>query len=325
MLRDEDQLVTLRGENEELQRQIDELRQQAQQQHNRQLEHQQQQPPSPQPRQQQQQRDYDFVANFADRRPAVHRVAVKLPPFWSDKPKLWFSQADSQFTLSDITNEVTKFHYVVSQLDARIALEIEDVIENPPPLNPYTFLRTKLIDRLSASEEQRVRQLISEEELGDRKPSQFLRHLRSLAGSAIVQDNLLRQLWLKRLPSNVQAILATQSELQLDNIAELADKIVEVSPSTPTFAVNAALSDKSIESNLLNTIADLQKQVAELSAFRSCPHHSRSSSNSSRRRSKSQNRSNSNQQICWYHKKFQDKAKKCISPCNYLENGKSSL
>lgn len=37
MLRDEDQLVTLRGENEELQRQIDELRQQAQQQHNRQL------------------------------------------------------------------------------------------------------------------------------------------------------------------------------------------------------------------------------------------------------------------------------------------------
>ncbi|CAB0030693.1 unnamed protein product [Trichogramma brassicae] len=118
--------------------------------------------------------------------PAIHRVAVKLPAFWSDRPSLWFAQADSQFILSDIISEVTKFHYVVSQLDARIALEVEDVITSPPAVTPYTFLRAKLIERLSASEEQRVRQLISEEELGDRKPSQFLRHLRSLAGNTIV-------------------------------------------------------------------------------------------------------------------------------------------
>ncbi|CAB0033516.1 unnamed protein product [Trichogramma brassicae] len=173
---------------------------------------------------------------------AIHRVAVKLPAFWPDRPSLWFAQADSQFILSDIRVESTKFHYVVSQLDARVALEVEDIITNPPDENPYTFLRLKLIERLSASEEQRVRQLISEEELGDRKPSQFLRHLRSLAGATIVQDNLMRQLWLHRLPSSVRAILATQTDAALDKLAELADKIIEIAPCTPIL-INFTIRD----------------------------------------------------------------------------------
>uniref|UniRef100_A0ABD2XPF2 Reverse transcriptase domain-containing protein n=1 Tax=Trichogramma kaykai TaxID=54128 RepID=A0ABD2XPF2_9HYME len=194
---------------------------------------------------------------------AVHRVAVKLPAFWPDRPSLWFAQADSQFILSDITVESTKFHYVVSQLDARVALEVEDIITNPPAVNPYTFLRLKLIERLSASEEQRVRQLISEEELGDRKPSQFLRHLRSLAGATIVQDNLMRQLWLHRLPSSVRAILATQTDAALDKLAELADKIIEISPCTPTLNVNAASTvprTSTFEDTILKAITDLQRQ-----------------------------------------------------------------
>ncbi|KAL7292017.1 hypothetical protein TKK_0014301 [Trichogramma kaykai] len=169
--------------------------------------------------------------------PVVGRVAVKLPTFWADKPSLWFAQADSQFVLANITTEITKFHYVASQLDSRAAAEVEDIITNPPADNPYTTLRSKLIERLSLSEEQRVRNLLSDEELGDRKPSQFLRHLRSLAGITPVNDNLLRQLWLRRLPPNIQAILAGQADAQLEKIAELADKVAEVCP-TP-IAVNA--------------------------------------------------------------------------------------
>ncbi|RZF35707.1 hypothetical protein LSTR_LSTR009575 [Laodelphax striatellus] len=123
---------------------------------------------------------------------------------------------ESQFTLSNNVNEVTKFHHVVSQLDQRTAFEVEDVIANPPPLNPYSFLRDKIIERLSASEEQRVRQLISAEELGDRKLRSFFVIFDLLLCTTIVQDNFLRQLWLPRLPPNVQAILASQAELTLD-------------------------------------------------------------------------------------------------------------
>jgi hypothetical protein len=45
------------------------------------------------------------------------KVAVRLPPFWPERPDVRFSQADAQFFLAGITNKTAKFHYVVSQLD----------------------------------------------------------------------------------------------------------------------------------------------------------------------------------------------------------------
>ncbi|CAH2062404.1 unnamed protein product, partial [Iphiclides podalirius] len=81
-------------------------------------------------------------------------------------------------------------------------------------------------------------QLLSSEELGDRKPSQFLRHLRSLGGNDI-PDDFLRSLWSYRLPNYIQAIIATQDHSSLDEVAQLADKIVEVTPQTPLQQVAA--------------------------------------------------------------------------------------
>ncbi|GFX85078.1 retrovirus-related Pol polyprotein from transposon opus [Trichonephila clavipes] len=47
--------------------------------------------------------------------------------------------------------------------------------------------------------------------------------------------------------------------------------------------------------------------------------------NSSRPRNRSRNRSfsRSRESCCWYHKKFQERAKKCIPPCSYKEKNES--
>jgi hypothetical protein len=65
-----------------------------------------------------------------------------------------------------------------SQLNHRYAAEV-DIITSPPQHDPYTKLRTELLNQLPLSREQRPRHLMLEE-MGDRKPSEFLRHLRSL-------------------------------------------------------------------------------------------------------------------------------------------------
>jgi hypothetical protein len=39
----------------------------------------------------------------------ISRVAVRLPPFWAERPAVWFSQAEEQFTLAGISTEQTKF------------------------------------------------------------------------------------------------------------------------------------------------------------------------------------------------------------------------
>jgi hypothetical protein len=68
-----------------------------------------------------------------------------------------------------------------------------------------------------------------QDEMGDRRPTQFLRHLRTLADSSVTSD-VLYILWTNRPPPNIQAIIATQAQVALDDVAQLADKIVEATP-----------------------------------------------------------------------------------------------
>jgi hypothetical protein len=55
---------------------------------------------------------------------------------------------------------------VVSQLDARITAEVDDIIRSPPQQDPYTTLKTELIKRACPSKDQRTRQLFTLEEMG---------------------------------------------------------------------------------------------------------------------------------------------------------------
>lgn len=244
---------------------------------------------------------------------AMCRVAVKLPPFWSDRVTVWFAQAEAQFLLAGINTDVTKYSYVLSQIDHKVAGEIEDIVINPPAEGKYQTLKETLIKRFSISEEQRVRQLLGDEELGDRKPSQFLRHLRSIAGTTLSDDNILRQLWVRRLPLHAQGILAAQADLSLDRIADIADKIIEAQPSQVN--VFAATGTPTLNS-LLERIDELGNQIAALKSDRSRTRSRQSSRNSTPDRTEKR---------CWYHRKYGTKAKKCISPCNWLaENPRSS-
>ena len=141
-------------------------------------------------------------------------MTVRLPPFWPDRPGLWFTQAVNQFSLTAVTSETTKFNYVVSQLEYRNVPEVEDIIVSLPANGPYTTLKADLVGHLSSSREQRVRQLLTHEEMGDRRPSQFLRHLKSLPPD--VPDDFLTSIWSSRLPPRIQTILASQAEGNLD-------------------------------------------------------------------------------------------------------------
>lgn len=255
------------------------------------------------------------VLNLSSAGAHVSEVRVKLPAFWADKPKLWFAQADAQFDLGGIKADTTKFGYVLSMLDTRVAAEVEDAITNPPADQKYEHLKNELISKLSISRTQQIRQLLSGEELGDRRPSAFLRHLRSLAGTELGDDSILRELWMRRLPGEVQRILIAQKDLKLDKVAEIADAIAEASPPPPA-AVHAVSSPEL--SYIMERLEDLSRKVEALSteSFR----RSRSGS----RVSTSRSSSNSHDRLCWYHKSFGVKAAKCISPCSWKPDQKGN-
>ncbi|KAH7933985.1 hypothetical protein HPB49_020092 [Dermacentor silvarum] len=94
--------------------------------------------------------------------------------------------------------------------------------------------------RRHGNDDEKVRQLLQREALGDRKPSHLLRFMRALAGSTPVDDSLLLIMWLDRLPSLAKAILQVQPNLPLDQLAEIADRVIEASPPPPPLFVHAA-------------------------------------------------------------------------------------
>ncbi|XP_064485914.1 uncharacterized protein LOC135398443 [Ornithodoros turicata] len=249
----------------------------------------------------------------------VSAVALKLPTFWAADPVVWFGQAEAQFALRRISDQLTKFYHVVAALSPTDASEVCDLVASPPTQSPYAVLKTELIRRTSMSEQKRFQRLLTPEELGDRAPSQLLRRMRQLLGdrpdSAVIDDSLLRQLFLQRLPANVCMVLAAAGTMSLNDLANLADKVMETTADRSCVAppqIAAVASHPLFRLRLL--VPARRKQWTFLSSrnrYPTCSWMSQPSAAAVLLRL---------QLVCWYHRRFRTKARNCIPPCTFQGN-----
>ena len=129
---------------------------------------------------------------------------------------------------------------------------------------PYEVLKRELSNRTSFSEQRRLQQLLTSEELGDRKPSQVLRRIQQLLGekATTMDPTFMRELFLQPLPSNVRMVLTPSAEdLNLNQLTQLADRIMEASPNP----VNAATHTTPTTSQLTTRVEELMRRLDELS------------------------------------------------------------
>ena len=246
-------------------------------------------------------------------------VSLKIPSYGAHNPRIWFAQVEALFLARGVKSQAVKYAHVVAALPIEIAAEVGDLIDEVPTEYAYDKLKAAIIQCTSASDEKRLQQLLTECELGDRKPSQLLRHMRQLAGNNQISDSFLRQIWMQWLPCNARQILSTSAQsTDLNSLAEMADKILEIYHSQ-TVIQSVRTDQPELETpnpNLQREIEDLQNQVKcltrtveSLTLGLSNKRHFRKS----RSRSRSANRKSN---ICWYHKRFGDKAQRCIIPCS---------
>ncbi|XP_067119141.1 uncharacterized protein [Centruroides vittatus] len=151
------------------------------------------------------------------------RVAVKVPPFWKPDPRIWFLQIEAQFRNARISSDQTNFDTVVSCIDAEILTQVSDILLNLPSSGKYELIKERLISAFADSEIQRTKKLLTDMELGDRKPAQLLCEMRNLADKKI-GENFLKTLWLQRLPINMRSIQSVSSD-ELSKLAAMADQI----------------------------------------------------------------------------------------------------
>lgn len=250
---------------------------------------------------------------------AVARVSVKVPAFWKPDPKIWFLQLEAQFRNVGITVDQTKYDYVISSIEPDILSQVSDILLNPPQDSKYQAIKDRLISLYADSETQKTQKLLSELELGDKKPSQLLCEMRNLASDKVA-DTFLKTLWLQRLPVNMRSIISVSSE-DLATVATMADKIWELNPIAPQIAATSSITVN------MRLIENLQKQISELSLQVSTLAKQRPSRPYHRYRSESRNRSysgNRHSDICYYHKKFGDKAFKCKQPCTFASGSQTN-
>ncbi|GBL92213.1 hypothetical protein AVEN_91543-1 [Araneus ventricosus] len=151
----------------------------------------------------------------------VSAVAIKTPAFQSCG-----SLSLNLFAFGNISVDSTKFHYVIAALNSDDLTCVSDLVLNPPQIDSYNSLKTKLIAQNADSESVRLKKLLSRMELGDKKSSTLLYEMKSLASEGISPE-LLKGLWMQRLPVQIQQILSVSSD-NLQALSKMADSICEI-------------------------------------------------------------------------------------------------
>lgn len=151
--------------------------------------------------------------------------------------------------------------------------------------------------------------------------------MRELAGTHL-SDEVVKSLWISRLPENAQLILAASNE-KLDILATMADKINDLMPHTinATSVVPASQTPTiQLTSSTNDQIAALSQQVSELASlmkprFRQRRTYQTSRNASPTRKYPAKRYKEPENGMCFYHTNFGAHAKKCSPPCNFSRPG----
>nr|VZI04719.1 unnamed protein product [Spirometra erinaceieuropaei] len=127
-----------------------------------------------------------------------------------------------------------------------------------------------------------------------------------------VDDTFVKEMFLERLPADVQTILTSGSQdLTVSQLAEMADRMIEVQRFQSPSVAQIFLSSSSVNENLV-------KQVSAMADEMASPKIQLTRLSSSRSRSQRRSRSRPRTaDTCWYHTNFGVKARRCSSPCSF--------
>lgn len=270
----------------------------------------------------------------------VQMESNNLPSFWHGNPRLWFKQAELIMASANIKSDERQFNHIVKHLSESQSSLVSDVILNPPPENKFKTLKDALIKRSEESEMRRIQSVLHAVEMGNQSPSSFHRQLSRMAGdSSALSSDLIKKLWVSRLPPTIGAILVGMEGDNIAKLYETADRIWGMNnPFTNPFcqpvshshisAINTDCKNSLNVNNTKNDQFDLHELCKSINELKT--RFERFENRANQQRFRSRNRSHSrpssrsrsvNHPMCWYHYKFGNMARKCGKPnCTFKTN-----
>ena len=140
-------------------------------------------------------------------------ITLHVPPFNTNRPKIWFHLLKAIFSNRRITSQKIMSTQVVEALPSEITLEIEVILEHPPMEKQFNLLKEAILSRLERWDYAKLRELINNVSMGDRTP-QLMRFIKSLLGRRHMDESIMQRLWFEKLP---QSMLHTNGLLQRED------------------------------------------------------------------------------------------------------------
>ncbi|KAK4467528.1 hypothetical protein MN116_000294 [Schistosoma mekongi] len=236
----------------------------------------------------------------------------QLIPFWTENIEAWFCYAEAEFRDHAVTDPRVQFLAVVRSLPRELNRYVTPFFFSPDCLEPYDQLKRSILKRGDLSDRQRLDELFHTIELGSGSATEMLTRMREIIGQRTFDEGLFRQLFLSKLPQQVQAVLVTFNNNPVDELASSADRILEITRTRDNQVYSITEKPQATE-NKVTKLCNALSRFLDLKE-RHRPDDSRRRS-TSRRRSSSRPRRNENSHWCWYHNTYGKNSKKCRDPC----------
>ncbi|KAF0732545.1 Uncharacterized protein FWK35_00022587 [Aphis craccivora] len=149
---------------------------------------------------------------------------VRLPGFWRRSPQRWFTHVETLFHSHRVRSDLSHINHVLTSLDEDGICADENLLGVDVK---YSAVKSRLIAAYDVPQATRFRSIIQHGGMGDRRPSQMLRNIRSALPSGI-DESKIKEIWLQKLPPTILTVISGLGG-SLESLAERADRVANAS------------------------------------------------------------------------------------------------
>jgi hypothetical protein len=164
----------------------------------------------------------------------IATISLKIPNFWPADPEAWFYHIESQFAARGITKSITKFHHCITGLTTDQCSSLVDILANHTNDTAYEDLKEMITKRLGDRRSKDLKRLLTPvNERLNKRPSLIVLEIQRLLGgqqAAAAHPELVRTIFLERLPASVKTTVAASQDTDIKILANIADRIYDAQP-----------------------------------------------------------------------------------------------
>ncbi|VDO82605.1 unnamed protein product, partial [Schistosoma mattheei] len=193
--------------------------------------------------------------------------SFQLMPFWPDNIEAWFCYSETDFSEHGVIDTRAQFLAVVKALPREFNRYVTPSMFTSDVYEPYGTLKRSILKRGDLGGRQSLDQPFNNIDLQHGSATDMLQRMREVTGQRTFDDGLFKQLFLSKLPQQVQAVLVSSQNNALDELAESSNTEVFSVKEKPQTTQNDITELRHTLTRYLNFRNDRKRSHTHVEAF----------------------------------------------------------